>query len=158
MENINLRLMFREDIQQCVDLAVNSFELQLTKKELSDIKTEFEMAVDYAFKEKPIYHIAFLSSGEIIGMIGYNQSMMDWQTFELYWLCVNEKYRGKGLAARLIGSIEDQIRIKINAGDPVTIILSCINDLIPFYKKNGYRVAIKKAGKQEVIMSKSFKV
>ncbi len=147
--------MQRKDIPTCFEMATECFDLQLNYKEKQAIKLEFEMAVDYGFKQSPIYYIAE-HKGEMIGMYGFSQSMMDWESYEFYWLCVKQKYRKRGIGEILVNHCQTQICSEFKVGQSVTILLSCIKQLTAFYRNLGFKIVVKKAGKEEVLMAKTF--
>lgn len=144
--------MLKRDFRSCVELATICFDNLFTKADKKKLGTELELATDYDFGV--VYFVAEID-GKIIGLVGYSQSMMDWETYEFFWLCVDPSYRGKGIGKALVRHCENYILTGQKNGASVTIIFSCLKELVPYYKNNGYKVFVKKAGGLEVLMGKS---
>lgn len=144
------------EYHQCATLAVECFGLQLNSKELERIEYEFKQAnYTYFSAESPTYFVATYRN-KIVGVAGYSQSMMDWETYEFFWLCVDPKFRKMNIGSTLAKVREKHIMDKTPKGESITIIFSCLSNLVKYHYRNGYSVFFRKAGGKEVIMGKTF--
>ncbi len=145
--NIKTRLMRTAEADICAKLAVSSFKMQLNSVELNSIANEFRFANYNFIEQRPVYFVATYRN-KIVGVAGYSQSMMDWETYEFFWLCVDPKFRNMNIGSHIID--------KTPKGENITIIFSCLNNLVKYHYKNGFKVFIRKGGGKEVIMGKTF--
>lgn len=151
-----IRPLEKSDIEECIAMAIESFgESEYPSDQYDTIEEEFSMGLKDEHWSRPNYFVC-LFNNQIIGMIGYSQSWSDWDTFEFFWLSVRKEYKGMGIGRMLVEHIEQECIKKSIFKDDITIILSCTKKIIKFYKKNRYKVILKKAGGKEVVMGKTF--
>ncbi len=156
MINTTIRPIALTDIDQCAKMAIDSFGLgEYSEDEFSTMRDEFKMAFNGNGWEVPKYFVAENNS-EIVGMAGYIQSWMDWDTYEFFWLSVKKGYEGNGIATALVKHRENDIINSVTHKTDITITFSCTNKLISYHEKNGYNVILRKAAKKEVLMGKTF--
>ena len=152
LEN-SIRLMKKEDIEECITMTLESFDDY--ENEFDTIKEEFEESFDKEWWGLPKYFV-FENEGKILGMGGYSLSRLDWDSFEMFWLCVRKEYKGHGIGSALTKHREQDIIKNSSMKTDITIIFSCTNSVSEYHKKQGYKIILEKAGGKEVLMGKTF--
>lgn len=141
------------------------FLKEMIRKNFSEIYPLDQMDIfDYelhsAFAEdwwgKPKYFLIETKEGTI-AFGGFYHSAMDDGMYELTWINTDNKLRKLGVGRFLVEQLIKEIKKTSSCKEDLTILLSCKNHLINFYKKSGFKVALKKAAKEEVIMVLTFK-
>ena len=153
----DIRPIEERDIDECVNMAIETFGTNHYPKEQFDsIREELMMGLQEPHWGRPNYFVCELGSGKIVGMAGYVQSWLDWDTFEFFWLSVRKGYYGKGIGKALVEYREQEIISKSAFKDDVTIMFSCTREVIKYHEKHGYGILLEKAAGKEVIMGKTF--
>jgi len=153
----SIRPMRKEDVPICIKMTMESFGDKYPSEQFNTIEEEFLAAfvVGDDWWGKPKYFVCDYR-GTIFGMAGYALSWMDWDTFEVFWLCVRKGYEGYGIGKMLTKRLENEIFKESTFKKDITITFSCEKSVINYHKRQGYKVLLKKAGDKEVIMGKSF--
>jgi GNAT superfamily N-acetyltransferase len=153
---MEIRRMCETDIDECVSMAIESFGASAyPKKQYETMREEFLMGLEKEHWGRPNYFVCEID-GIIVGMAGYVQSWLDWDTYEFFWLSVRKGHYGKGIGKALVEYRENEVIKKAAFKDDITILFSCTNSVIDYHKRNGYKVVIEKAASKEVIMGKTF--
>lgn len=152
----NIRPIAEKDIDECVSMAMESFGTKTYPKEQYDtMREEFTMGLSELHWGRPNYIVCEIDN-KIVGMAGYIQSWLDWDTYEFFWLSVRVGYYGVGIGSALVKFREEEVVKKSAFKDDITIMFSCTKDVIKYHENHGYKVVVKKAARKEVIMAKTF--
>jgi ribosomal protein S18 acetylase RimI-like enzyme len=110
-----------------------------------EIKIALELIDLYLNDSKQTDYIIFVfvddESGKTAGYICWGKRPMTDATYDLYWIAVDPKIHGKGIGSKLIGFMEDEI--KITKGNLILIETSGKSQYEgerKFYERNGYKV------------------
>lgn len=110
---------------------------------LDEIEVAVEL-VDERLARGPAtgYHFAFVDvDGNPIGYACYGPIACTLASFDLYWIAVHERHRGRGLGRQILGKVENLVREA--GGMRLYIETSGRADYAPthqFYLRCGYRV------------------
>jgi ribosomal protein S18 acetylase RimI-like enzyme len=83
--------------------------------EAHDVHVIQELWTEFAEKGNALswYHfIAAQEDGKIIGFACFGQRPLTQGTFDLYWIGVDGKQRGRGIGKTLLGEVEEQVRLR----------------------------------------------
>lgn len=98
-----LRQAYPEDLEQLTTILRANYEgetLNLGCIELGE------------YLRNPLVKILALGDPEIVGFVGYAQSYMDWDSYELFWLNVSPTAQGKGYGAVLVKAALSEVDLK----------------------------------------------
>jgi GNAT superfamily N-acetyltransferase len=155
MTEILIRKIEISDIDECIQMTIESFGTEYPEKQFESIRGEFLEAFKDDWWGKPHYYVATIDD-QIVGMAGYVQSWLDWDTFEFFWLSVRKSMYKKGIGKMLNNYLEEQVKNSSSIKNDITILFSCTRNLVEYHKKNGYNVLLEKADGIEFIMGKSY--
>ena len=81
----------------------------------------------------------------IVSIGSWSGGIIDFDNFNIFWVCTRENYRNKGYASVIVNSIIKRI---INQNKLCkSINLSCVDELVDFYKKLDFCDLVSKANK-----------
>ena len=121
------------------------------------INTTLANQDDYRF-------LCFEEDNRVVGYTCYGPTPLTQGTFDLYWICVDQKFQKHGVGTKLLHETEKEI---INSSGRLVIVETSSNEkyfsAVNFYKKNNYSVAsvIKnfyRDGEDKIIFIKNIKV
>jgi len=125
-----IRVAKQVDISACAVLAA---EVWPDESDSIGQKLCCEMRDQFSDCSSPPSFFVFESDGSIIGMAGYQRSMMSWDIYELTWVMVHPSQRRKSVGRALVEYTKDNIIID----DPSAKII-IFTTLVPaFYLKIG---------------------
>lgn len=76
-----------------------------------EVAVALELIDDAAENEASDYWIRVAEiGGEVAGYVCFGPTPMTESTFDLYWVVVHERFRGRGLAGALIRAMEEELR------------------------------------------------
>ncbi len=155
-EKLFIRPMLKCEISECVKMTLANFGTEeYTAEQFYSITSEFKDAFRKGWWGLPKYFVCEIKN-EIVGMAGYSQSAMDWDAYEFFWLSVDKKHQGKGIAKALVDFRLKEIRRQAKFKEDITIMFSCTKKVAPYHLRNGFKILIEKAAGKEVIMGRSF--
>jgi GNAT superfamily N-acetyltransferase len=150
-----IRPIKKEDVSECIEMTLEAFKDIYPDAQFEMIEEEINGAFEEDWWGLPKFFV-FEINGMICGMGGYAQSWLDWDTFEMFWLCVRKGYEGQGIGRLLVEHRENEIIKNSAHKKDITIIFSAEKEIIDYHKRHGYQVLLNKAAGKEVIMGKSF--
>jgi len=109
-----------------------------------EIRALQEVLNDYFNEAMAQGHRAYLmeEGGKVLGFAYYAPAPMAENTWYLYWIVVDRMHQGKGIGAKLLTWVEDDVRMR--EGRLLYIETSMLNHYEPtrrFYLKHSYQLA-----------------
>jgi len=154
MNNVLIRKLEISDIDYCIKMTIDSFGDEYPENQFYSIRDEFLESFEDDWWGRPKYFVATIDD-KIVGMSGYVQSWLDWDTFEFFWLSVDKSFKGKGIGKFLTEYLENQVNQFSSIKKDITILFSCTKNVVSYHEKNGYKLILEKASGVEFIMGKT---
>lgn len=123
---IKIRLLTEKDIVRAATIVGKNYSKKWEKTSSAEIKSMFSTSVI-----NPVYYVA-VENEEIVGFLGYIQSWMDYNIYQIFWVNVLPNRQGQGIGRMLVQHAINVIKKKKSAS---LIQLTASVKNVPFYKK-----------------------
>lgn len=144
---MKIRLLTKEDLDSIAEIVRLNYAKKYEKLATAEVNEMFNKS-----SMAPKYYVAE-NQKIIIGFAGYNQSMIDYGIYQMFWVNVHPKWQKKGIGKLLVSKVITEIRRK---KDSNLIILTADNTKgnEVYYKKNfGFKRIQKLEDGQSSLMS-----
>lgn len=88
---------------------------------------------------KPVYYVAEVG-GRVVGLVGFMQSWMDYNVYQIFWVNVAQEYQGQGIGTKLVEKAIHEIR-KQKGAHLILLTADKKAGLPTFYRRRfGFRI------------------
>ena len=127
---MKVRLLKKSDINAAGAIVGSNYSKAWQKKSMLEMKSMFSNAAI-----RPVYYVAE-DRGKIVGFIGFTQSWMDYNVYEIFWVNVLPDRQREGIGKKLVAKAIKEIKKQ----DSHIIQLTARSHNAKYYKQHfGFR-------------------
>ncbi|MDO8625917.1 MAG: GNAT family N-acetyltransferase [Candidatus Magasanikbacteria bacterium] len=146
---MRLRLLKKSDIPAAVAIIRQNFSREFARRARRELADMFGSAAI-----KPIYIVAE-EAGQIVGLVAYMQSWMDYDVYEIFWVNVHPSYLKRSIGKRLVQAAIRQIK-KQRGAALILLTARAVAGLPVFYQKQfGFKTVQKFSNRKYHLMAAS---
>lgn len=101
---MKIRLMTRADIPDASRIIGDNYSPMFAASSRLELRDMFRTGAI-----KPIYYVAE-ERGVVVGLVGFMQSWMDYNVYQIFWVNVAQHYQGHGIGTKLVAKAIREIR------------------------------------------------
>lgn len=106
---MKLRLLKEKDIQAAAGIVRKNYSKDWEKTSAKELQSMFSNAA-----VRPVYYVAE-EKGKVIGFIGFTQSWMDYNVYQIFWVNVDPEWQRQGIGRKLVAKVIVEIKKKKKA-------------------------------------------
>jgi len=106
---MKIRLLKKTEISKCAEIVRKNYSKKWEKTSAAELKSMFSNSA-----ANPIYYVAE-EDNKIIGFIGFIQSWMDYNIYQIFWVNVDPSKQRQGVGKKLVAKVISEIKKKKNA-------------------------------------------
>jgi len=134
---MKLEVLQKKDKNSYIDFLVKNFAENADENAL---RSAAEKEIDCMFSDyfrKPIFY-TYHENNQLIATSGIIREWVAPNTYSIFWVCVHEEHRGKGLGTKIMNATASQLEQDILNSQAGTLILYCLEHNCTFYEGLGF--------------------
>jgi N-acetylglutamate synthase-like GNAT family acetyltransferase len=144
---MKIRLLTTGDLGSIAEIVRLNYAKKYEKLATSEVKEMFKKS-----SMPPKYYVVE-NQDKIIGFAGYNQSMIDYGIYQMFWVNVHPKWQKRGIGKLLVSKVITEIKKKKNS-NLIILTADTTKGNEVYYKKNfGFKRIQKLEDGQSSLMS-----
>lgn len=144
---MKIRLLTKEDLVSIAEIVRLNYSKKYEKLATSEVKEMFNKS-----SMRPKYYVAE-NQQNVIGFGGYNQSMIDYGIYQMFWVNVHPKWQRKGIGKLLVTKVITDIKRRKDS-NLIILTADTTNGNEVYYNKNfGFKRIQKLENGQSSLMS-----
>ncbi len=144
---MKIRLLTKGDLDSVAEIVRLNYAKKYEKLATAEVQEMFKKS-----SMPPKYYVVE-NQEKIIGFAGYNQSMIDYGIYQMFWVNVHPKWQKKGIGKLLVTKVINEIKRK-KESNLIILTADNTNGNEDYYKKNfGFKRIQKLEDGQSSLMS-----